>query len=130
VPTGRARCPRGNCADYDELERLGNKGSGWHDVLPIFKMFENNALGASPTRGVGGPLHITVPHDPDPLCAEIVEAARKIGLADVQDINESDAEQVGYSRQSVAGDRPCSPCTPGSSTSSSSMQQPREFTRP
>jgi choline dehydrogenase len=87
----------GNCADYDELERLGNKGWGWDDVLPIFKMFENNALGASPTRGVGEPLHITVPHDPDPLCAEMIEPATKTGLADVQDINESDAEQVGYS---------------------------------
>jgi choline dehydrogenase len=44
---------RGNRADYDELERLGNKGWGWDDILPIFKTFENNAFGASPTRGVG-----------------------------------------------------------------------------
>lgn len=32
---------RGHRADYDELERLGNKGWGWEDVLPIFKDFED-----------------------------------------------------------------------------------------
>jgi choline dehydrogenase len=88
---------RGSRADYDELERLGNKGWGWHEILPIFKAFENNEFGASPTRGVGGPLHISVPRHP--------EAATKLGLAEVQDINESDAERVGYATSTIKNGR-------------------------
>ena len=45
---------RGNRADYDELERLGNRGWGWDEILPIFTGFEDNEFGSSPTRGVGG----------------------------------------------------------------------------
>ena len=72
---------RGNRADYDELERLGNKGWGWNDILPIFKSFEDNEFGPSPTRGVGGPLHISVGRGPDPLCGEIIGAGANCGLA-------------------------------------------------
>ena len=96
---------RGNRADYAELEHLGNKGWGWDEILPIFKAFENNGFGASPTRGVGGPLPVTVPRDPDPLCAEMVEAATKTGLTEVQDINESDTERVGYATSTIRNGR-------------------------
>ena len=61
---------RGNTADYDELERLGNTGWGWDVILPIFKSFEDNEFGPSATRGAGGPLHISVAHDVDPVCNE------------------------------------------------------------
>ncbi|WP_263993251.1 GMC family oxidoreductase, partial [Mycolicibacterium fallax] len=54
---------RGHRPDYDGLEQLGNKGWGWDDLLPIFKSFEDNEFGASPTRGIGGPLHISVPKE-------------------------------------------------------------------
>jgi choline dehydrogenase-like flavoprotein len=92
---------RGNRADYDELERLGNKGWGWDDILPIFKAFEDNQFGASATRGVNGPLGITVPRDPDPLCAEMIAAATKVGLREVQDINESDDERIGHATSTI-----------------------------
>ena len=55
---------RGNREDCDELERLGNKGWGWDKILPIFRSFEDNQLGASPVRGAGGPLRLTVPATP------------------------------------------------------------------
>ena len=32
---------RGQRADYDALERLGNPGWGWDDMLPVFKGFED-----------------------------------------------------------------------------------------
>ena len=92
---------RGNRADYDELERLGNKGWGWTDILPIFKAFEDNEFGPSPTRGVGGPLHISVGAGPDPLCAELISAGAALGLSAVQDINESDDERIGYSTATI-----------------------------
>jgi choline dehydrogenase len=96
---------RGNRADYDELERLGNKGWGWDDILPIFKEFEDNAFGPSPTRGVGGPLHVSVARDQDPLCGEIVSAGVRLGLREVQDINESDGERIGYTAATIRNGR-------------------------
>lgn len=86
---------RGHREDYDGLERLGNKGWGWDDMLPIFKAIEDNEFGASLTRGGGGPLHISVPRYSDPLCRELIEPATKVGLREVQDINESDDERIG-----------------------------------
>lgn len=96
---------RGNRADYDDLERLGNKGWGWDDMLPIFKALEDNEFGASPTRGTGGPLHISVPKDPDPLCEEMITATTRAGFGRVQDINESDAERVGYATSTIRNGR-------------------------
>ena len=81
---------RGHRADWDGVEQLGNKGWGWNDMLPIFKGFEDNILGASPTRGVGGPVHISIPREPDPLCEEMITAGAAFGLERVEDINESD----------------------------------------
>lgn len=86
---------RGNREDYDELERLGNHGWGWDHILPIFKAFEDNQFGASPTRGVGGPLHISQPKFPDELSQYIIDAAASTGLRSVEDYNESDDERVG-----------------------------------
>jgi choline dehydrogenase-like flavoprotein len=102
---------RGNRADYDGLEGLGNKGWGWDEILPIFQQFEDNAFGPSPTRGVGGPLHISVPRDPDPLCAEMLDAAAAAGLNRVQDINESDDERVGYATATIKNGRRVSAAT-------------------
>src|SRR4051794_20463682 len=92
---------RGQRHDYDHLEQIGNQGWGWDDMLPIFKSFEDNEFGSSPTRGVGGPLHISVPRDPDPLCEEMIAAGAAMGLARVQDINESDEERIGYAPSTI-----------------------------
>jgi choline dehydrogenase len=86
---------RGNRDDYDELERLGNRGWGWDNILPIFKAFEDNQFGPSPTRGVGGPLHISQPRFPDALSQYIIDASANTGLRSVEDYNESDDERVG-----------------------------------
>ncbi|SRX78762.1 glucose-methanol-choline oxidoreductase [Verrucosispora maris AB-18-032] [Mycolicibacterium parafortuitum] len=94
---------RGQRADYDGLEQLGNKGWGWDDILPIFKAFENHEFGASATRGSGGPLHISVPRDPDPLCEEMIDAAAAAGISRVRDINESDDERIGYATSTIRG---------------------------
>jgi choline dehydrogenase len=92
---------RGNRADYDELERRGNKGWGWDDILPIFTSFEDHEFGPSPTRGAGGPLHVSVGRGPDPLCAEIIGAGAGAGLRRVQDINESDDPRIGYATATI-----------------------------
>jgi choline dehydrogenase len=96
---------RGHRADWDGMEQLGNKGWGWNDMLPIFKGFEDNILGASPTRGIGGPVHVSVPRDPDPLCEEMITAGASFGLQRVEDINESDDARIGYATSTIRDGR-------------------------
>ncbi|MEE3753103.1 GMC family oxidoreductase [Mycobacterium intracellulare] len=96
---------RGNRDDYDELLLLGNEGWGWDDILPIFKSIEDHAFGATPTRGSGGPLHVSVQSDTDPLCAEMITSATRIGLRQVVDINESDEERVGLAPATIKNGR-------------------------
>jgi choline dehydrogenase len=96
---------RGNRADYDALERLGNKGWGWNDILPIFKSFENNEFGPSPTRGVGGPLNISVMREPDSLDIEMMNAASAFGLRAMDDVNESDEPRIGFAPSTIRNGR-------------------------
>ncbi|MEH0580608.1 MULTISPECIES: GMC family oxidoreductase N-terminal domain-containing protein [Streptomyces] len=97
---------RGGRADWDELEGLGNPGWGWEAVLPAFRAVEDNILGPSPTRGTGGPLHVSTVRDPDPLCDELIATGREFGLRSVQDVNEEDGERIGYAMATIrAGQR-------------------------
>lgn len=96
---------RGQRADYDELERLGNKGWGWDEMLPVFMALEDHDLGASPTRGVGGPVGISVTKDPDPLCEELLQAGANAGMPIVSDINDADGPRVGYSTATIKNAR-------------------------
>ncbi|MGW1782511.1 GMC family oxidoreductase [Streptomyces sp. NPDC002143] len=97
---------RGSRADWDALEGLGNPGWGWDAVLPAFRALEDNALGATATRGVGGPLHVSGVRDPDPLCDELVATGEAFGLRTVSDVNEEDGERIGYAMATIkAGQR-------------------------
>ena len=91
---------RGQRADYDELERRGNPGWGWHSMLPVFRMMEDHQLGASDTRGAGGPVHLSVTA-PQPLLDDVITAGERLGLTRTADYNEPggsdlDAERIGY----------------------------------
>jgi choline dehydrogenase len=70
---------RGNRADYDALERLGNPGWGWDDMLAAFKTIEDNELGASEVRGAGGPLHVSTVDGTDPLLEDVLTAGAELG---------------------------------------------------
>jgi choline dehydrogenase len=92
---------RGTREDYDELERLSNKGWGWDDIVSAYKAFEDNPFGPSPTRGVGGPLHLSVTQDPDPMCRYLIDAGVGLGMRRVEDVNESDDERIGLSMANI-----------------------------
>jgi choline dehydrogenase-like flavoprotein len=64
---------RGMERDYETWKRNG----ALQDVLPIFKAQEDWEGGASPLRGVGGPVHIRKPGDPHPTAPTFIEAARR-----------------------------------------------------
>ena len=96
---------RGHAADYDELVRSGNPGWGWAEMLPVFRAIEDHALGASGSRGSGGPLGVSVCSSGDELCEDMLRAAGEIGLERRADVNDSDGERIGYSPATIRGGR-------------------------
>lgn len=86
---------RGDRRDYDDLEALGNRGWGWDRMLPIYRDVEDHQLGASPTRGAGGPLHVSVPTDPTELARDIIAAGERLGMRHVDDVNATGDARVG-----------------------------------
>ncbi|MCW2900177.1 MAG: glucose-methanol-choline oxidoreductase [Streptosporangiaceae bacterium] len=87
---------RGAKPDWDSIVERGNPGWGWDEILPVYKEIEDHQLGASDMRGAGGPLHISVQQNGDPVNEAMLEAAGNIGLKRVDDLNSSDEERVGY----------------------------------
>jgi choline dehydrogenase len=99
---------RGSRADYDALERLGNPGWGWDDMLPVFKKIEDNELGASDVRGAGGPLQVSTVGGGDPLLEDVLAAGTALGWRRVTDLNETDEERIGYAMATIRDGRRCS----------------------
>jgi choline dehydrogenase len=87
---------RGFAPDYDNLETLGNPGWGWSEILRVFKEIEDHDLGASDTRGAGGPLKVGVRRPPEEISEKLMDAASVVGIKRVDDINDSDEERTGY----------------------------------
>jgi choline dehydrogenase len=92
---------RGHRMDYDALERLGNPGWGWDEMLPVFKKLENNELGASDVRGAGGPLHVSTVDGTDPLLEDVIAAGTELGWRRMRDLNETDEERIGYAMATI-----------------------------
>ena len=71
---------RGLPSDYDGWAAMGCPGWAWADVLPVFRMSEDNQrLGNDPLHGSGGPLHVDDPGYVDRGEHLWLEAARKAG---------------------------------------------------
>ena len=87
---------RGQHADYDRWRQLGNVGWGYDDVLPYFKRAENQQRGADDYHGVGGPLAVSNPRQPDPLCEAFIAAAEQTGIPRNVDFNGATQEGAGY----------------------------------
>lgn len=95
---------RGQAADFDEWEALGNPGWGWRDVLPYFKKSEDYAGGADDWRGAGGPLHVSeVSRDCHPLCEVYLRACEEAGLTRTRDFNGEGQEGVGLYQITTRG---------------------------
>jgi choline dehydrogenase len=78
---------RGNRADYDQWQALGNQGWSYADVLPYFKKIESYAGGDSDYHGRGGPLDITDLPSINPLTAAFIEAGGELGWPRNDDYN-------------------------------------------
>jgi len=88
---------RGNARDYDAWEREdGCTGWNYREVLPYFKRAENNERYANDYHGYGGPLGVSNPVAPLPICEAYFRAAQEMGIPFNPDFNGASQEGVGY----------------------------------
>jgi choline dehydrogenase-like flavoprotein len=87
---------RGNRGDYDGWRDLGNKGWGYDDVLPYFKLQERNERLADEYHGVAGELNVADQVQHNPMSNAFVRAAQEVGIPYTADPNGASQEGVFY----------------------------------
>jgi choline dehydrogenase-like flavoprotein len=88
---------RGNAGDYDGwASDEGCRGWSYREVLPYFKRAENNQRYANDYHGYGGPLGVSNPIAPLPICEAWFQAAQEMGIPFNPDFNGASQEGVGY----------------------------------
>jgi choline dehydrogenase len=87
---------RGNAQDYDDWRQMGCVGWGYDDVLPYFRKAEDNDTFENRYHGKGGPLGVSQPIAPLPVCEAYFRAAAEIGIPRNMDINGEKQDGVCY----------------------------------
>lgn len=87
---------RGNALDYDEWRQLGCTGWSYEDVLPYFRKAEDNDTFDNRYHGKGGPLGVSQPRAPLPICEAWFKAAGQMGIPRNRDMAGEVQEGVGY----------------------------------
>jgi choline dehydrogenase-like flavoprotein len=88
---------RGNAADYDEWAHdHGARGWSYREVLPYFKRAENNQRFANEYHGYGGPLGVSNPISPLPICEAFFQAGQQLGIPFNPDFNGERQDGLGY----------------------------------
>jgi len=78
---------RGNAQDYDDWRQMGCTGWGYDDVLRYFCKAEDNDTFDNQFHGQGGPLGVSQPRAPLPICEAYFDAAAALGIPRNMDIN-------------------------------------------
>jgi choline dehydrogenase-like flavoprotein len=87
---------RGNRLDYDEWRQRGCVGWGYDDILPYFRKAEDNDTFDDEFHGRGGPLGVSQPRAPLPICEAYFAAAAELGLPRNRDLTGASQDGVGY----------------------------------
>lgn len=87
---------RGNALDYDEWRQMGCTGWAFEDVLPYFRKAEDNDSWDNRFHGKGGPLGVSKPAAPLPICEAFFSAAGEIGIPSNADMAGERQDGVGY----------------------------------
>ncbi len=88
---------RGNARDYDAwAQEEGCAGWSYREVLPYFKRAESNQRYANDYHGDEGPLGVSNPVAPLPICEAWFRAAQQMGIPFNPDFNGRSQEGVGY----------------------------------
>ena len=77
---------RGNALDYDEWRQMGCEGWGYEDVLPYYRKAEDNDTYNNRYHGQGGPLGVSKPCAPLPICEAYFKAAAELGIPHNEDV--------------------------------------------
>jgi len=87
---------RGAAQDYDGWRQMGCEGWSYEDVLPYFKKSEDNDTFDGRYHGKGGPLGVSMPAAPLPICDAFIEAAGQMGIPRTRDVNGEQQDGAGY----------------------------------
>jgi choline dehydrogenase len=87
---------RGNALDYDEWRQMGCEGWGYRDVLPYFRKAEDNDTFENEYHSKGGPLGVSQPIAPLPICEAWFKAAGQMGIPRNHDFTGASQDGVGY----------------------------------
>jgi len=87
---------RGNALDYDEWRQMGCEGWGYEDVLPYFRKSEDNDTFENEYHGKGGPMGVSQPRAPLPICEAYFEAAGEMGIPHNKDLTGASQDGVGF----------------------------------
>ena len=87
---------RGHPLDYDEWRQAGCTGWSYEDVLPWFRKAEDNDSFDNRWHGKGGPLGVSKPAAPLPICEAWFRAAADLGIPFNPDMTGERQEGVGY----------------------------------
>ncbi|MBY5785445.1 alanine-phosphoribitol ligase [Rhizobium leguminosarum] len=88
---------RGNAADYDLWAREdGCDGWDYRSILPYFKRAEDNQRFADDYHSYGGPLGVSMPAAPLPICDAYIRAGQELGIPYNHDFNGRQQAGVGF----------------------------------
>lgn len=87
---------RGNALDYDDWRQMGCEGWSYEDVLPYFRKAEDNDTYDNRYHGKGGPLGVSKPAAPLPICEAYFRAAGQLGIPTNHDMTGEKQDGVGY----------------------------------
>ncbi len=105
---------RGQIADFDHWESLGNKGWGHRDILPYFRRTETRAAkltesddpdNQSQFRGAHGPVHVSDPDRRDPICDAFINTIASCNVPVHNDYNGSSQRGTGYYQRFIKNGR-------------------------
>jgi choline dehydrogenase len=96
---------RGHRSDFEGWRDLGAPGWGYHDVLPYFRQMEHFERRSDPWRGQGGPLWISDPVVKERSSYDFIEAAKRLGHPETEDMNGEHHDGVGFMQHTIKGGR-------------------------
>ena len=92
---------RGQPLDYDTWAQMGARGWSWQDVAPLFNRIEDFETRGAQGRGNGGPLHVSIVPDQNPLYDALFKAAVEAGYRVNPDYNSEDQEGISKTQASI-----------------------------
>lgn len=87
---------RGNALDYDEWRQMGCPGWSYEDILPYFRKAEDNDTYDNRYHGKGGPLGVSQPRAPLPICEAWFAAGAQMGIPRNMDMTGEKQDGVGF----------------------------------